>query len=185
MQGWIFDLVCPGYAFSVSHERLLLLKSATVNRNLSFGDVCKEKHVHVAYNNHVFFYFNESIGEMIKFPVEPYVRYMSIAFQWEIQEAFFASYNIKPTWLYANQIRSKLNYTTGQWSGIIGMIQRDEADYALGINTAAYDRSEVVAFSITKYIPMYWFTRYPRELTPTWNLFGLFTKEYISQLSFL
>ena len=36
---------------SVSHKGLLLLKNATVNRNLGFDDVCKEKHSIVAYNN--------------------------------------------------------------------------------------------------------------------------------------
>ena len=36
---------------SVSYERLLLLKNATVNRNLDFNDVCNERHVIVAYNN--------------------------------------------------------------------------------------------------------------------------------------
>ena len=44
-------MVCPGNAMSVSHERLLLIKNATVNRNLGFNDVCNEKHVIVAYNN--------------------------------------------------------------------------------------------------------------------------------------
>ena len=38
-KGWIFYLVCPGNAMSVSLERLLLLKSATVNRNLAFDEV--------------------------------------------------------------------------------------------------------------------------------------------------
>ena len=36
---------------SVSHKRLLLLKNATVNWNLGFDNVCKEKHAIVAYNN--------------------------------------------------------------------------------------------------------------------------------------
>ena len=49
-KGWIFNLVCPGNAISVSHERLLLLTSAAVNSNLSFDEVCKDKHVLVAYN---------------------------------------------------------------------------------------------------------------------------------------
>ena len=51
VKGWIFNLVCPGNAKSVLHERLLLLKNATVNTNLGFDDVCKEKHAYVAYNN--------------------------------------------------------------------------------------------------------------------------------------
>ena len=47
-KGWIFNLVCPGNAMSVSYERLLLQKSATVNWNIGFYDVCKEKHILVA-----------------------------------------------------------------------------------------------------------------------------------------
>ena len=49
--GWIFNLVCPGNAHRKSHENLLLLKNATVNRNLGFDDVCKEKYAFVAYSN--------------------------------------------------------------------------------------------------------------------------------------
>ena len=52
VKGWFFNLVCPGNAMSVSHERLLLLKNAAVNRNLSFDNVCVEKHVVVAYINY-------------------------------------------------------------------------------------------------------------------------------------
>ena len=76
VKGWIFNLVCPGNAMSVSHERLLLLKNATVNRNLGFDDVCKEKHVYVAYNNEpeVFGVINIT-WEMVKFPVQPFVTY--------------------------------------------------------------------------------------------------------------
>ena len=67
-KGWIFNLVCPGNAMSVSHERLLLLKSATVNRNLGFDDVCNEKHVIVAYNNKWgVFEVSPITGEMVKY----------------------------------------------------------------------------------------------------------------------
>ena len=70
VKGWIFKLVCPGYAMSVSHEGLLLLKSATVNRNLGFDDVCVEKHVNVAYNNYPdAFEVSNITGEMVRYPV--------------------------------------------------------------------------------------------------------------------
>ena len=49
VQGWVFKLVCPGNANSVAHERLLLLKNATVNRGLGFDAVCDEKTVVIAY----------------------------------------------------------------------------------------------------------------------------------------
>ena len=172
---------------SGSHERLLLLKNATVNRNLGFYDVCKEKHAYVAYNNEFYrFEVSNVTGEMVEYPVRPYLRYYPIAWEWEIQSAFFATYNIKPTWLNANYTWGTLNYTTGQWSGAVGMIQRDEADYAIWGFAGTYARSKVATFSPgSEYTPEHWLTRYPLELAPTWNLMGLFTKGYISQKSLL
>ena len=85
---------------SVSHERLLLLKNATVNWNLGFYDVCKEKHVYVAYNNEWGgFEVSNMTGEMVEYPVEPYISYRNLAFEWEIQSAFFETNNIKPLML--------------------------------------------------------------------------------------
>ena len=75
---------------SVSHERLLLLTNATVDRNLGFNDVCKEKYVHVAHNNEWYLFEVSNItGEMVEYPVNNMVRYYSIALEWEIQAAFF------------------------------------------------------------------------------------------------
>ena len=163
---------------SVSHERLLLLKNATVNRNLGFDDVCKEKQVYVAYNNEVeVFEVSNVTGEMRKPPVAPIVSYYSVAWEWEMQEAFFKYNNITPQWINANYTWGTLNYTTGQWSGAVGMIQRDEVDYAIWGFAGTYARSKVAAFSATIYAQLHWLTRYPLELPPTWNLLGLFTKE--------
>ena len=172
---------------SVTHKQMLLLKNATVNWNLGFDNVCKEKHVIVAYNNEVrFFEVSNITGEMVEYPVTPYVSYARMAYEYEIQAAFFETNNIKPTWLNANYTWGTLNYTTGQWSGAVGMIQRDEADYALYGFAGTYARSKVAAFSPgIEYQPFHWLTRYPLELPPTWNLLGLFTKGYISQMSFL
>ena len=76
-----------------------MLKNVTVNRNLGFGDVCKEKHAIVAYNNDRGAFEVSSItGDMVKYPVIPYVRYHSIVWEWEIQAAFFETNNIKPQW---------------------------------------------------------------------------------------
>ena len=51
VNGWVFKLVCPGNAMSISHDRLLLLNNATVNNNFGFDHVCNEKHAYIAYNN--------------------------------------------------------------------------------------------------------------------------------------
>ena len=180
-KGWFFDLVCPGNAMSVSHKRLLLLKSSAVNWNLSFGDVCTDKYVFVAYNNRppTTFEVSSITGEMVRFPLKPVLRYESVAQEWEIQAAFFKYNNITPHWINANYTWGTLNYTTGQWSGAVGLIQRDEVDYAIFGFSVTHPRSKVAAFSPGIYHTSYcWLTRYPQELTPMWNLFGLFTKGY-------
>ena len=172
---WDFKLVCPGNAMSYYHDRLFLLKNATVNKNLGFDDVCKEKHVHVAYNNEPnWFEVRKSTGEMVKYPVDPIVGYFSVAWEWEVQAAFFAFYNIKPQWINANYTWGVLNYTTGQWSGAVGLIQRDEADYAVKNYIPSYEMIKVADLSPTLYAPLHWVTC-RREVSPIWNLLGLFT----------
>ena len=77
-----------------------------------------------------------------------------------------------------------LNGTTGQWTGTVGMVQRDEADYAIPLFGVNYARSKVVAFSPpSAFHPQRWLSRYPRKLSPIWNLLGLFTKAIKSQKS--
>ena len=165
---------------SVSHERLLLLKNATVNGNLDFNDVCKEKHAYVAYNNDApWFEFSDITGEMVKYPVQPYIKYWNVAFEWEIQAVFFATNNIKPIWLNANYTWGWYDNITDQWTGAVGMIERDEVDYAIFGFGLTYARSKVAAFPPgIEYSPYHWLTRYPLELSPTWNLFGLFTQGF-------
>ena len=156
--------------------------------NLSFDDVCKEKYVNVAYNNEPpdVFEVSNITGKMLEYPVQPYVSYWNIALEWEIQAAFFESYNIKPLWLNANYTWGWLDNVTNQWTGAVGLIERDKADYAIFGFTGTYARSKVAAFAPGfDYNPKHWLTRYPLELSPTWNLLGLFTKGYISHMSFL
>ena len=178
-------MVCPGNAKNIFHRRLLLVKTITVNRNLGFDDVCKEKHVHIAYNEYPKepkFNVNSTTGKLVKYPVNPVARILPVAQEWEIQEAFFESNNITPFWKNCNMTWGSLNETTGQWTGTVGMIQRDEADYAIPYFGVNYARSKVVAFSPpTAFHPQRWLTRYPRKLSPVWNLLGLFQKECSSQ----
>ena len=179
VKGWFFKMVCPGNTMSSYHEGLLLLKNAaTVNNNLGFDDICKEKHVYVAYNNEwETFKVSNITGNMVEYPVAPYVSFTPVAWEWEIQAAFLTHNNIKPHWINANHTWGSLNYTTGQWSGAVGLIQRDEADYAICCFAGTYPRSKVAAFSPgINYSPYHWLMRYPNELPLTWNLFGLFTK---------
>ena len=174
-------MVCPGYAMSVTHEGLLLLKNTTVNRNLGFDDVCREKHVLVAYNNEpTVFEVSNITGEMVKYPVAPYVSYhYSVAWEWEIQAAFFKYNNIEPNWINCNYSWGWFDNVTNQWSGAVGLIQKDEAEYAIFQFAGTHPRSKVAAFSPgAHYTRRHWLTRYPWQLTPMWNLLGLFTKVY-------
>ena len=163
---------------SVSHRRLLLVKNATINRNLGFDGVCKEKYVHIAYNEYPKepkFSVNSKTGELVKYPVNPVARILPVSHEWERQAAFFESNNITPFWTNCNMTWGSLNETTGQWTGTVGMVQRDEADYAIPHFGVNYARSKVVTFSPPSGMaPQRWLTRYPRKLSPIWNLLGLF-----------
>ena len=146
--------------------------------------MCREKHVLVAYNSLPdSFEVSNITGEMVKYPVQPVVKYWPVAWEWEIQAIFFKYNNITPHWINCNYTWGTLNYATGQWSGAVGLIQRDEADYAIFDFSGSYGRSQVAAFSPgIEYSPLHWLTRYPQELSPTWNLLGLFTEGYSSQI---
>ena len=135
----------------------------------------------MAYNNFDG-WFEVINGKMVEYPVKNYLKYWGMAQEYEIQALFFETNNIQPIWINCNYNWGWLNDT--QWTGAIGMIQRDEADYAIPLYDGAYRISKVAAFSATFYAPYYWLTRYPQEHPPTWNLLGLFTKGYISQMSF-
>ena len=77
-----------------------------------------------------------------------------------------------------------MDETTGQANGAVGLIQRDVADYAIWGFAGTHPRSKVVVFSPgISYVPKYWLTRYPLELSPTWNLLGLFTPAIKAQKS--
>ena len=193
-------MVCPGYALSVPHNRLLLLKNATVNGNSGFDNVCKDKQVSIAYNeinsgaNTFWVKWDEENNRQLEemwvdeengYPVRPWVKLepKNIAWVWEIQAVFFETNNIRPQWHWAFYDRGTLNYTTGQWSGNVGLIQRDEVDYAIYNFGLTHAISKMATFSpVTLYGPQYLWTRYLQELPPTWNLIGLFTKGYKSQI---
>ena len=88
LKGWIFKMVCPGYAMSVTLDRLLMLKNATVNRNLGFDDICVEKQVFAAYNNvYLIFEVSNITGKMVEYPLNPVVTMYNVANEWETQAA--------------------------------------------------------------------------------------------------
>ena len=134
MKGWIIKLVCPGNANSVAHDRLLLLKNATVNRGLGFDAVCDEKEVVIAYSERQHFvddYWGGSAynrwekefgvdqinGQMwdVKDRYEqahPSKGFLHpVSHEWEIQETFFNLYNITPKWINCCENCPKLPQT--------------------------------------------------------------------------
>ena len=183
-KGWIFKLVCPGNAMSVSHERLLLLKNATKKGTLGFDDVCGEKRANVAYFNEPgLFEVNNITFEMVKgekYPVYPAVGFYYIAWEWETQEAFFKYNNITPQWFNVYDYIWETNETWGrcnEWKLGAYFIQRGVADYAVPAYGFQDTYCPMATFSpSTNYAPYYWLTRYPLEHPPTWNLLRLFTK---------
>ena len=69
VKGWLFNMACPGNTMSTYYKGLLMLKNeSTVNKNLRFDDICKEKYVSVAYNNEQWFFevsiHNRGVGEV-------------------------------------------------------------------------------------------------------------------------
>ena len=128
---------------STLHDRLFLLKNATVNRNLGFDDVCKEKHAKIVFydtkkrrlltitkrlpDNHYY-------GNIIKYPLNPTLHCCkNVADYWEIEDMFLKINKIKPEWIWISSYnKGLLNETTGQWSGAVGLIQTDEVDYSVG-----------------------------------------------------
>ena len=175
IKAWNLKFVCPGFAMSVSHEGLLLLKNSTVNRNLDFDHVCREKQAVYAIKNQIFVFEVSETGKLVKYPVRPYLGFFSIAWDWELEAAFFELYNVKPQYIFCDTW-GILNYTTGKWSAAVGLVQRDEADVATCCFTVTHSRSKVAEFTPgINYFELYWLTRYPQQLSPTWNLLGLFT----------
>ena len=117
-----------------------------------------------------------SSREIIKYKLNPKVKSLeSVAAFWELEDMFFKVNNIKPEWIWVRKLeKDLLNKTTGQWSGGVGHIQRDEADYAVKKYIPSYNMMKVVAFSPTIFTVRYWVTL-GREVSPIWNLFQLFT----------
>ena len=175
VNAWFFDFVCPGFSMSVPHERLLLHKNSTVIRNLDFDKLCKEKQVVYAIKNHQTFFEVSDAGKLVKYPLRPYLGFKSIAWDWEVLAAFFEFYNVKPKFIICDTW-GILNYTTGQFTAAVGMIQRDEADVAAAGFAVVHSRSKVAEYTQgVTYYEIYWLTRFPKQLDPTWNLLGLFT----------
>ena len=128
----------------------------------------------------------EKLEDVRETRLQKYVRTepKNVAHKYEIQAEFFKRNNIRPQWHWAKYEWGTLNEATGQWDGGVGLIQRDEVDYALMKDEfkPSKTNSKVVTYSsVVGYGHSYLWTRTLQELHPRWNLIGLFTKGYKSQ----
>ena len=181
---FIYKFVCPGNTISPILKRLFILNSLDKSWNVDPDKLCGEKHTFIAYNNYAgSFEVSNTTGKMLKYNFTHGTGgSSSLAWEWEIQEKFFEANNIKPHWLNCNFTWGSLNQSTGKWNGGVGMIQRDEADYAIFDYSGTYSRSKVASIApANMYVLRYWLTRHPKPLSPTWNLIGLLTKVIISK----
>ena len=177
-----YKFVCPGNAMSATHNRLFVRESRNMILNLNLDELCGETHAYVAYNNLAKqFEVSDVTGEMLKYNFTHETGGSKISWEWEIQEAFFESNNIKPHWYNCNFTWGRLNQSTGKWDGGVGMIQKDEVDYAIFDYAGTYGRSKVASIAPGQdHKTHHWLTRYPKQLSPTWNLLGLLTKVILS-----
>ena len=119
-----FRLYCPKER---NHHKMMIFKNGTTKDNLQYKDLCQEEHeVRIAYNNE---WPNFEIDNITNSMVE-YPHWMSMvgdngmfSDEYEILKTFFSKFNIKPTWIYCNQIPGVLNEMTGNWTGAVGQVR--------------------------------------------------------------
>ena len=181
-KGWVFKLVCPGNAMSITHEHLLLQKNGQLNGNKGFKELCQTRHVYIAYSHeNDFITLNRETGKLEETPKDHELGFSRISWPWEILESFLQNNNIHPHWTNVGWNIGLLNHSTGQWSGGVGMIQSDKIDILAVDVFDSFD--SVTIANVSHYSPpirqlkFHWFTRWPQELSPTWNLLYLFPEE--------
>ena len=101
------------------------MNNGSVNKNVSFDELCKEKHVNIASNNEDgIFNVDPDTGELEKLPLTPYKGFSSITLEWEIQHDFHTQNNIVPHWSDNNGTWGLLDEDTGLWTGAVGMVTK-------------------------------------------------------------
>ena len=184
MKGWVFEFVCPGNARRSLLERLLIQWNGAVNRNLGLHDICKERHVNIAYSERAdYLWVNNKTGYLIEWPpINLLAKTINsvIPYPWEILNAFMEKNHIHPHWFDVGDEPSFLT-GEGEWRGGTGMIQRDEVDFRAA---QIMDSYSIVAMGkcchispAIRNIKYHWFSRLPQKISPTWNLLYLFPEE--------
>ena len=159
--------MCPGNAKSLTYEKLLMLKNATVNQNMVFNELCPP-HVNIGLGNIQGQFKFEWDWEQWKWimiedpPIKVSDEYSRRCWDWEIQSSFFKSNNIIPHWIYHFHF--------------IQMILNNTFDYCPVqeiVNT--FRLNELTdASSVLSNDQYHWVSRKPDELPLTWNLLYLF-----------
>ena len=71
--GYVFNLMCPGYAFNKFYEKVFMSNDGVVLNNGHFFDYCKEKHIFIATNQEEEYMLLNEEGQYAAelFPVSP------------------------------------------------------------------------------------------------------------------
>ena len=85
--------------------------------------------------------------------------------------------DITPKWINCKGIFGLYDAEKAKWTGMVGEVESNKADFAGGANFACtYGRSKVaLCLPGIAYSARYWFTRYPQQVSPWLNLTKLMT----------
>ena len=169
---------------SISHEKLLMHKNWTVNRNNSFNDICGKRHVYIAYSApNDFVTVNSVTGKLEEDPKDHEHGFTKISWNWEIYKSFLENNNIHPHWIDLGWMvgDASYNHSTGKWAEGYGMLQSDQIDILAVDVFDSFDSIQVANLSHwsppIRHMKFHWFTRWPQNVSPIWNLIYLFPEE--------
>ena len=156
-----FIFTCPGMSYSTTFE-LNFLSNGLVDDDKKYADLCRRKIVRIAYNNEPkAFEMNEDESDFVR--KAPYMRKNmknNIIWDWEILDTWIRAYDIDPVWINNFYNWGTFMKDKGVWSGAVGKIEADLADFAVYGFGCTYARTFVVTCmpGIT-YQPYYYWSR--------------------------
>ena len=159
--------MCPGNAKSITHEKLLMLKNATVNQNMFLNELCPP-HVNIGLGRDQGQFRFEWDWDQWKWimleypPIEVSDEYSRRSWDWEIQSSFFKSNNIIPQWIDNYQFILMIRNDTFDYCPVSGIVNTFALNYFA-------DASSVISND-----PYHWVSKKPDALPLTWNLLYLF-----------
>ena len=116
-----FVMTCPGMSHS-STFTLHMRDNGEVDDGKVWGDLCREKRVHIAYNNDEYsFLLDDDTGEMLVTATEP-PTYDPMT-EREKLGSFFENYDIIPFWINCNYTWGSYDEDLGKWTGAVGKVK--------------------------------------------------------------